>query len=307
MPALVPSDVSPRRFDDERAAAGGRWSWRHAALAGAFAVAGALATRDAWTDIATIAWRDEEQSQVFLVPLVAAWLFWVRRRRLRTYVPDAAWVGPAMVVVGWLLYRTGDRRLIQSMWHFGAVLVAAGAFLSVAGGGFLVRMAPVFASLCVLVPVPSRVREAVALPLEAVAARATKAVFDTVGVAVERSGNTLRLDGHDVTIAEACNGLRMAFALMLVTFAFAYGTSLRGWIRALVVVSSPLFAIAFNVARLVPTVWAYGHWSDGVAAFLHEGLGWLMLPAAFLSLLGALHLLRWAQLPVSPYALASGA
>jgi hypothetical protein len=115
MPALVPSDVSPRRFDDERAAAGGRWSWRHAALAGAFAVAGALATRDAWTDIATIAWRDEEQSQVFLAPLVAAWLFWVRRRRLRTYVPDAAWVGPAMVVVGWLLYRTGDRRLIQSM------------------------------------------------------------------------------------------------------------------------------------------------------------------------------------------------
>jgi exosortase len=276
------------------------------AVAAALTALAVFVTRDAWADIGRIAWRDEEQSQVFLVPLVAAWLYWVRRRRLRTYVPSGLWAGPAMVAAGWWLLRTGDRALVQSMWHLGAVVVAAGAFVTVAGGGFVARLAPVFASLCMLVPVPLRVREAVAIPLEAVAARATKAVLDTFGATVERWGNTLRIDGHDVTIAEACNGLRMAFALMLVTFAFAYGTPLRGWVRAVVVVSSPLVAVAFNVARLVPTVWAAGRFTDGVATGLHDVLGWLMLPAAFLTLLGLLRLLRWAQTPVSPYALASG-
>ncbi|MHC5024874.1 MAG: hypothetical protein ACYTGG_13385, partial [Planctomycetota bacterium] len=44
---------------------------------------GIWAQRHAFADIATIAWRDEEQSQVLLVPLIVIWLLWLRRGRFR--------------------------------------------------------------------------------------------------------------------------------------------------------------------------------------------------------------------------------
>lgn len=267
---------------------------------------GVYVTSGAWSDIAGIALHDEEHSHILLVPLVAAWLFWVRRERLRKYVPSFTWVGPAVMALGWMLNRIGDYRSIQSFWHFGAILVVVGGFLSVAGGGFLFRMLPVFASLCFMVPIPGRVRQAIALPLQEATAGITQKILETFGVLAEQHGNSIRINNQDVMIAEACNGLRMVFALVMVSYAFAYGTPLRNWLRVLIVVASPVTAIFFNVLRLIPTVWAYGNCSAEVATSIHDAGGWVMLPCAFLSLLGLMRLLRWAQIPITPYILSYG-
>jgi exosortase/archaeosortase family protein len=65
----------------------------------------------------------------------------------------------------------------------------------------------------------------------------------------------LRVNGVDVAIGEACNGMRMTFALVLVSFAFALTTPLNGYVRVLIVLLSPVSAVIANVIRLVPTVW----------------------------------------------------
>jgi exosortase len=276
-------------------------------LAAAALAAGAVfCMRETWADILNIATTDDEASQIYLVPIVAAWLLWVRRARLRGLTPSQTWIGPAFIVVGWTLNQLGDKFLVQSMWHFGAVVVVVGAILSVAGAGFFLRFLPVFASLCFLVPVPGRVRQAIAIPLQTATAEVTRVSLDTFGVDVERVGNMLRINHRDVMVVEACNGLRMVFALTLVSYAFAYGVPLRNWIRVLIVLLSPVTAIVFNVLRLVPTVWAFGSYSEAVAQTVHDLSAWIMLPVAFLSLLGLMKLLRWAQVPITPYVLAYG-
>ena len=65
-------------------------------------------------------------------------------------------------------------------------------------------------------------------------------------------------------------------------------------------------AVFFNVVRLVPTVWAFGEFSTDVANTLHDISGWLMLPLAFASLFAMMRLLRWVQIPITPYTLAHG-
>jgi exosortase/archaeosortase family protein len=119
-------------------------------------------------------------------------------------------------------------------------------------------------------------------------------------------GNMLRINHRDVMVEDACNGLRMVFALTLVSYAFAFGVPLRNWIRGLIVLLSPLTALVFNVVRLVPTVWAFGRYSAEVAQTIHDVSAWVMLPVAFVSLLGLMRLLRWAQVPITPYVLAYG-
>jgi exosortase len=286
----------------------GRMGWTPARVwvALLLVAGGVLSTLDAWTDIVHIVGRDDEASQVYLAPVVAAWLFWIRRDRLRGYVPGSTWIGPVLVAAGWVLHRVGDLQLYQSMWHFGAVVVVCGCFLSVAGGGFLYRFLPVFAALCFLVPVPGRVRQSIAVPLQSVSANVTQELLDMIGMQVERSGNLLRVNGQDVMVAEACNGLRLVFSLVIVSFAFAYGVPLRNWVRLLVVAVSPVTAVVFNVVRLVPVVWVYGHFPSETGAFVHDVSAWMMLPLAFLTLLGVMRLLRWAQVPITPYILAYG-
>ena len=108
----------------------------------------------------------------------------------------------------------------------------------------------------------------------------------------------------DVEIAEACNGLRMVFALVLVSFAFAFGMPLKIYARVLVLLATPISAIVCNVFRLVPTVWLYGYYPGAFADQFHTASAWVMLVVAFLMLVGILRLLRWALIPVTQYTLA---
>jgi exosortase len=277
------------------------WHALGALLLGAF---GFWATWPAWRDIVFIAKNDEEASHIFLVPIVAAWMVWVRRFRLRNCPPAGAMIGPPIVALGWLASVYGYNHAVQAAWHAGAVAVVVGCVLSVLGKNVLFRFLPAFAVLVFLVPVPGSIRQAIAVPLQTATAATTQAIMEIFGVAVERSGNMLTINGHDVTVAEACNGMRMVFALVLVSYAFAFSMPLRNGVRLVVLAASPLAAIVCNVIRLIPTIWLYGNAPREVAGTFHDASGWVMLPIAFVLLLGVVRALRWALIPVARFNLA---
>lgn len=279
--------------------------WQPVALAVLMAL-GIAATFDAWRDIFRIVCKDEESSHIWLVPVIAAWLVWRRRGRLRRCAPTGLLLGPILIVLGGLLYMAGAVYLIQSPWHAGAVLLLIGCMLSVLGKDTLVQLAPAFVVLIFLVPVPGRLRQQIAIPLEGLTAQTTQFCCEILGLPVERQGTVLQINGVDVAIEEACNGLRMVFSLTLVSYAIAFSSPLKNSIRLGMIAASPLLAIVFNVLRLVPTVWLYGYFPITTANHFHDISGWLMPPAAFLTLLGLVRLLRWAMVPVTRFTLAYG-
>jgi exosortase len=148
------------------------------------------------------------------------------------------------------------------------------------------------------------VRLTIAAPLENLTAQISELVLNAGGVAVTRSGNLLRVGEQAVNIAEACNGLRMVFALILVSYFFCFALPLRNPVRFMILVASPFAAILCNVVRILPTVWLYRH-STHAGRLFHDYSGWLMLPISFLILLGIIAALRWAMVPVMRYTLAS--
>ncbi len=256
--------------------------------------------RDGWRDLANIALNDEEASHIFLVPIIVGWLFFVRRGRLRNCVGRFSFTGTLITAAGaWITYW-GVGHGIQMSWHLGSVMMAAGCFITVMGFDFLREFFPCFLLLVFLVPVPSTMRIAISLPLEQFTASAVYNVMQILGVDVQRSGNLLSVNGVAVTVAEACNGLRMVFGLILVATAFVFGTPLRWQIRALILALSPLLAILLNIVRLVPTMLVFGHASHETAEAFHDASGWMMLPLAFLLLVGIQRLARWLCLPVMP-------
>lgn len=280
------------------------WTVWHAGAAVVMVAACVAVASNAWADLATLGYKDEESSHVMLVPLVVGWLVWVRRQRFRTCEPNGRWVGTLLLGIGWLMWSIGYRRQIQIAWHSGAVLMAIGGLLTVLGRDVFVRFLPAFVALAFLVPVPATLRQYIAIPLQHTTARFTQNVAEVLGMAVVRQGNLLSLNGTEVAIAEACNGMRLVFTLFLACYVFAFVTPLRAYVRVIVLAASPLIAIVANVVRLVPTVWMFGHTSPSVAEQFHTLSGWVMLVAAFLVLMGIVKMLRWALVPVARFTLA---
>lgn len=305
--AHMPPDLSARvaRFHPLRRLRIERWTYAHAAAAAGMAALGLLATLEAWRDIFNLAWKDTEYSHIFLVPIVALWMVFARRLRIRHCKPIGTPLGVLIAVGGWAVYTYGYYQGFQTLWHAGAVLVVIGCLLSVLGKHALFRFFPALAVLVFLIPVPPHYRLMIAAPLQTWTAEVSHAVLDLFAVPVERVGNNLWVNGTAVTIAEACNGLRMVFALILVSYAFSFGLPLRNSVRLVVLLASPVSAILCNVVRIVPNALVYGYWSNDAGVLFHDSAGWLMLPVSFLILLGVIRLLRWAMVPVMKYSLAA--
>ena len=263
------------------------------------AALGVLVTYRAWNDILfEYAWKDPENTQILLAPAVIAWLIATRWHTLRDMPVRHAWVGPLVILAGMACDLIGFPSTL-AVWHLGAVLVVTGCVLSVLGVELLRRAWPAFIILLFLIPVPGRVRQEVAIPLQRVTAAAAQNVLQMLGFEIFRSANYLEYNGRAVEVAEACNGMRMMFSLILASFAFAFAMPLTASMRVIVIALSPVAAVVCNVIRVVPTILVFGHYSDTTAHLFHDFSGWAMIGVAFLLLWGLVRLLEWAEVPVT--------
>jgi len=278
------------------------WHIVAALIAGAVGVA---VTFNAWQEIYFFATWDEEASHIFLVIPVALYMIWVRRMRVRHCRPSGTIIGPCIVLAGWILSSYGFNYGKTYFYDIGSLIVVLGCMFSVLGKQALFRFFPAVAVLVFLAPIPGTIRQAIALPLQSQTAKIAQTLLDVMGVQTELSGNQLSINHVPVTIVEACNGMRMVFPLFLITYAFSFGLPLRNSVRWFVLLMSPITAIICNVLRTLPLIWLYGNSKRHVADQFHDYSGWLMLPIAFLLLLGLIRLLEWLMLPVKRYTLAS--
>lgn len=286
------------------------WSIKHVIMIAMLVIASVFAAFPQWQDIAMIAMKDEEASHILLVIPIAVWLVWIRRIRFRRCRPRASWVGSLMVLAGYILSSLSFSETVQFQagLHGGAVLMLVGAITTVVGTQVMANFIPAVMILGLLVPIPGNIRLAIAGPLQNATARVTTTVLETLGFYVERSGNLVNINDMPIAVAEACNGMRMVFALVLVSYAFAFTVPLRNSVRLMVLLLSPVAAIITNVIRLAPTVMLYGYADPENTKFadgFHDMAGWLMLPIAFLMLVGITRALRWALVPTYRFTLAT--
>jgi exosortase len=154
-------------------------------------------------------------------------------------------------------------------------------------------------------PVPGAIRQGIAIPLQTMAASVTYAILELIGVTAVKSGSILLINGEQIAVGEACNGMRMVFAFTLVVYAFAFSTPLKLSTRLFLVGMSPITALFCNVIRLVPTSLFFGYATVGEAEWFHDMTGWVMLPVALVIHIHGVRLLKWLEFPVTQFRLAS--
>ncbi|UCE58149.1 MAG: exosortase [Phycisphaerales bacterium] len=247
--------------------------------------------RDVWQNSA-------DYSVGQLVPLAAAYMIWTNREKLRDLKPTPAPIGLGVFVMGVLMSVAGSYLLYASLENLGMVVCANGLVLWLIGRAGYRQLAYPCLFLFLMLPLPGRVHDAVMLPLQGFCARASASVLEIGGVPVERYGHVLEVAGQQAAVAEACNGLRMAVAFVIVIAVVAYLIRRPTWQKVVVLVSAIPIAIVCNIARIVAMAYTYGAGYDFlVQGPLHDGAGILMMPLALAMVLLELWILSNVVVP----------
>lgn len=240
-------------------------------------------------------WRgDDDYSAGQLVPLVALFFVWVERKKLAGLTLKPCWVGGlALLVLAQLGRAYGVLFLFESAERYALVLTIAGLVLMIAGIEVFWRTKWILLFLFLMVPLPGRIHNLINGPLQSIASTGSVFVLEAFGVRVSQQGNVVTLDQRiPMGVAEACSGLRMLTAFIVVAVFVAYMVKRPRWQKATLVISSIPVAVLCNVLRIVVTAILFLHASTETAEkFFHDFAGLVMMPAAVMLMFGQLWLM----------------
>lgn len=255
------------------------------ALLGVLALTYAVIVRDMVLDW----YRDDNYSHGFLVPLIAGYFLWLRRRELLEAEVRPSDLGlPVLLaafvqlVVAWLGNEYFNMRLSLLVMLGGVSLYWFGRDV------FRVLRTPL-AYLLLMIPIPYILYDSVAFPLKLLVTRISVTALKLMGVAVWREGNILMFPEITLEVADACSGLRSLMSLLALGVALALLFRMANWKRLLLILSTVPIAMATNALRVIGTgVLAERYGAVAAEGFFHEfaGLVVFVVATALLFLVG---------------------
>src|SRR5262249_5341133 len=142
--------------------------------------------------------HDPQYSHGYLVPAFAVVLLYLRRDRLKGVTPAGNSWGVALIAAGLLLRWAGTLTYIEWLETVSLLPVLAG-FCVLFGGWPVLRWAwSGIAFLVFMIPLPHRVENALAYPLQRTATLASNYVLQTIGLPAVAEGNVIHLTKGDV-------------------------------------------------------------------------------------------------------------
>ena len=240
-----------------------------------------LDLNDRWT-------RDPNYGHGVLIPFIALYFVYATRGRLRGLEPRRSYLGLAVLLVGMLLKYISMPMASVTLAGIAMVVMANGLLLYVGGMQVYSRIWFAAAYLVFMLPLPAFIHTKIAFPLQLLASQVSAATLKLVfGVSLILHGNRLLLASRELSVAEACSGMRSILGLLALGLAFAYLARRRFWERALLIVSTVPIAICVNVLRIVVTAllheWGYSNLAEGV---FHTMTGWFVFMFALVMFLG---------------------
>lgn len=193
-----------------------------------------------------------------LVPLVLAIVLWSRRKQLRQTpaVVDLRgfWLlGPALFV-----HLCGAALSIDSLSAASLALAVPGAAWLGVGSARLRGQWPALWMVAFAVPLPIYVTDRIAFELKEIAVRGGVWVAQASGLAVERSGASLLVEGQAqaLEVADPCGGLRSLLAMVTLVYCVAFFMGPQTfWRRALLMTAAAPVAVFVNLVRIASICW----------------------------------------------------
>jgi exosortase len=231
---------------------------------------------------------DEDMGHGFFVPAVSAWLVWQQRQKLLSTPYRPNFWGLAVVLAGGLLLVAGTYAVEQTVMRGSFLIALWGTVAALGGFRLLLDLAFPLFLLVFMIPLPAVIYNQITFPLQLFASQVAETVLGLLGIPVLREGNILELPSQRLSVVEACSGIRSLMSLTYLALIYGYLFESRYWVRIVLLVLTPVIAIAVNAARVTVTGLLSEYDPELAAGAFHTMEGWFMFVLALL-LLVAVH------------------
>ena len=245
----------------------------------------ALLYRGVVPDMALQWYEDSNYSHGFVVPLIAGYFVYERRRDILEVEVQPWWPGFALCLVGVLQLLVGWLGTEFFTMRSSLVVTLAGLTLFFFGKRLFRLMMLPLGYLLFMVPLPYIIYDMVAFPLKLFVTKASNAFLKLVGVVVVREGNVIMLPLTTLEVADACSGIRSLISLLALAVAYACFLKITPLRRTLLVLSAIPIAIFTNSLRVIGTGLLAQYWGSKAAeGFFHEFAGMAVFVVAIVLL-----------------------
>jgi exosortase len=245
---------------------------------------------------------DDDYSAGQLVPITALFLVWKERKKLKESTLSPFWYGLILLFAAQASRLYGLIYMYESAERYSLVLMVAGLVIMVAGLDVFKRTFWIIMFLFLMVPFPGQIHNLISGPLQKIATSGSVFLLEAFGANVSRQGNIVSLNrGTTMAVEEACSGLRMLTAFIIVAAFIAYMVKRSRFQKAFVLFSSIPIAVMCNIIRLCITAVLFMLVSSQAAEkFFHDFAGVTMMPAAVIIIFFELWLLKILTTTESP-------
>jgi exosortase len=236
--------------------------------------------------------RSDEYSVGMIVPFLAIYILW-SRRKVFAGCPIRPSVWGLFFFIGAQFVRFfGLFFMYNSAERLSIVLSTAGIVLLLFGWSVFRKAIPILLFLCLMLPPPNLIQNYTVLHLQHWATSSAVFCLEMIGCGVMQEGNTIHIGQRSVEVAYACNGLRMITAFFVISGLVVLLVNRAWWEKLIILISSLPIALLCNTARLTVTAFALTKlkgqfWDD----LFHDFGGYAMMPLALAVIVGELWLL----------------
>jgi exosortase len=251
------------------------------------------------TDLFTEWQENDDYSAGQLVPLIALFLIWRERKKLKSCSLKPCWWAIVLIILAQIARIFGLVFMFESAERYALVLTITGIVLMITGWKTFRVVSWIVFFLFLMVPFPGRIHNLISGPLQRMSATGSVFLLEVFGAKVSQQGNIVMLNEQiPMAVAEACSGLRMLIAFIIVTAFIAYMVKRSRRQKTILLLSSIPVAVICNILRICVTAVLYMLVSTEVAEkFFHDFAGLAMMPAAVLLIFSELWLMEKLTIP----------
>jgi EpsI family protein len=256
----------------------------------------------------------QDYSYCLLVPIIAAYLVFERKRQLAAVTARGSTSAIAWLILGLFLFWIGARAGKQYLGCAGIQVLLAGAIFWLWGGAMFRPLLFAWIFITFAWPLPF-IDSAVAFPMRMIVSHLAYDTLNLVGIPCLQDGTALlslpnpqaglTLGARfEIDIADPCSGLRSLMPLLMFSACYSYFFLPWTWQRWTVFLSAFPLIIIGNVTRILLLVLGCLQWGSAFAfgtntnpSWYHEACGF----AVFIVVLGLEFLLGFLLLAVKPH------
>jgi len=246
------------------------------------------------TELWSLLRKSDEYSAGLFVPFLALYILWSRRQDIAKCPVRPSILGLFAFIAAQGVRLFGLFFMYGSAERLSIVLSIAALVLLLFGWQLFRKVSPILLFLCLMLPWPNVIQNYVGLRLQYWATSSAVFCLETIGYEVIQEGNVIKIGNTSVAVAEACNGLRMITAFVVISGLVVLLLAKRAWWEKLIILASSLpIALLCNTVRLTITAVFFTilegeHWEK----IFHDFGGYAMMPLALAAVVGELWLLK---------------